>query len=100
MSSKQVRSYSPSQPASPGKTDAKKSSPPAKNPVSPPKGKAPEPVKPKAPEPPKAKAPEPVKPKAPEPAKPAKSTPAPKVPEVAKKGAFDAKAYAKNGVSE
>jgi hypothetical protein len=69
MSSKQGRSSSPNQPASPAKT-----------PQSPPKGKAPEPVSP-----PKGKAPEP--------AKPAKSAPAPK-------GAFDAKAYAKNGVTE
>ena len=76
MSSKQGRSSSPNQPASPAKT-----------PQSPPKGKAPEPVSP-----PKGKAPEP--------AKPAKSAPAPKAPEAPKKGAFDAKAYAKNGVTE
>jgi hypothetical protein len=94
MSSKQAgRSSSPNQPASPGKSDIKKSSPPAKQPTSPPKGKAPEPV------PAKGKAPEPVKPKAPEPVK-AKTTSQQKIPEPAKKGAFDAKAYAKNGVSE
>jgi len=103
MSSKQGRSSSPNQPASPAKYDAKKPSPPAKSPQSPPKGKAPEPVSPpkgKAPEPAKGKAPEPAKQKAPEPAKPAKSAPAPKAPEAPKKGAFDAKAYAKNGVTE
>jgi hypothetical protein len=95
MSSKQGRSSSPNQPASPAKYDAKKPSPPAKSPQSPPKGKAPEPVSP-----PKGKAPEPARQKAPEPAKPAKSAPAPKAPEAPKKGTFDAKAYAKNGVTE
>lgn len=65
---------SPPKGNSSGKSDIKKPSSPAKQPVSPPKAKAPEPSKGKA--------------------------PAPKAPEPPKKGNFDAKSYAKNGVTE
>ena len=95
MSSKASRNNSPPKaPSSPPKAQ----SPPKTQPKaqSPPKAQqAPKPAEKPQPVAPKGKAPEPPKQKAPEP--PKKPV---KVPQTPKKGNFDAKSFAKNGVTE